>query len=89
MPAVHTACCAIRLASLSACPTIVAAGTALARCGGEKGGRLAGPLGWILPKAVRPISARTVASALLAAILDAKPGVRVLKSGAMHAHDES
>jgi len=51
--------------------------------------RLAGPLGWILPKAVRPISARTVASALLAAVLDAKPGVRVLKSGAMHAYDKT
>ncbi len=51
--------------------------------------RLAGPLGWILPKAVRPISARTVASALLAAMLEAKPGVRVLKSGAMHAHDKT
>jgi len=50
--------------------------------------RLAGPLGWILPKAVQPISANTVASALLAAILDARPGVRVLKSGAMHAHDK-
>ena len=46
--------------------------------------RLAGPLGWILPRAVRPISARAVASALLAATLDAKPGVRILKSGAMH-----
>jgi uncharacterized protein YbjT (DUF2867 family) len=47
--------------------------------------RLLGPLGWIMPKGVRPIPAGAVASALLAAILDAKPGVRVLKSGAMQA----
>jgi uncharacterized protein YbjT (DUF2867 family) len=45
--------------------------------------RLLAPLGWIMPKSVRPIPARTVASALLAAMLDPKPGVRVLKSGAM------
>jgi uncharacterized protein YbjT (DUF2867 family) len=50
--------------------------------------RLAGPFGWIVPKAVRPIPARAVATALLAAILDAKPGIRVLKSGAMQAHIE-
>ena len=50
--------------------------------------RLLGPLGWIVPKGVRPIPARTVASALLAAILDAQPGVRVLKSGAMQAHGQ-
>jgi hypothetical protein len=37
---------------------------------------------------VRPIPARAVASALLAAILDTKPGVRVLKSGAMQARDK-
>ena len=36
--------------------------------------RLLGPLGWIVPKGLRPIPARTVASALLAAILDTKPG---------------
>lgn len=50
--------------------------------------RLFGPLGWIVPKAVRPIPAAAVASALLAAILDTKPGVRVLKSGAMQARDQ-
>jgi hypothetical protein len=50
--------------------------------------RLLGPLGWIVPKGVRPIPARNVASALLAGILDAKPGVYVLKSGAMQAHDQ-
>ena len=47
--------------------------------------RLAAPLGWLLPRSVRPIPARVVASALLAAMLDAKPGVRVLKSSAMQA----
>src|SRR5438552_6807463 len=51
--------------------------------------RLAGPFGWIVARAVRPIPARAVADALLAAILDAKPGVRVLKSGDMQAHDEA
>ena len=50
--------------------------------------RLLGPLGWMVPKGVRPIQARAVASALLAAILDAKPGVRVLKSGDMQARDQ-
>jgi uncharacterized protein YbjT (DUF2867 family) len=45
--------------------------------------RLLAPLGWIMPKGVRPIAASAVASALLAAMLDAKPGVHVLKSGAM------
>jgi uncharacterized protein YbjT (DUF2867 family) len=51
--------------------------------------RLAGPLGWILPRAVRPITARAVAAALLAATLDAKPGVRILKSGTMYRLSES
>jgi len=59
-----------------------------ARSGEIWAARLLGPLGWIVPKGVRPIPARTVASALLAAILDAKPGVRVLKSGAMQARDQ-
>ena len=48
--------------------------------------RLLGPMGWMVPKAVRPIQARAVASALLTAILAAKPGVHVLKSGAMQPH---
>src|SRR6266705_1650966 len=60
-----------------------------ARRGEMWAARLAGPFGWIVPKAVRPIPARAVAAALLAAILDAKPGVRVLKSGDMRAHDEA
>jgi len=45
--------------------------------------RLLGLLGLMVPKAVRPIPARAVASALLAAMLEAKPGVHILKSGAM------
>jgi hypothetical protein len=43
----------------------------------------------MVPKGLRPIQARAVASALLTAILAAKPGVRVLKSGAMQADDLS
>jgi len=50
--------------------------------------RLFAPFGWMMPRSLRPIQARAVASALLAAILDAEPGVRVLKSGAMQARDE-
>jgi uncharacterized protein YbjT (DUF2867 family) len=45
--------------------------------------RLLAPLGWMMPRSVRPIPARAVASAMLAAMLDAKPGVHVLKSGSM------
>jgi hypothetical protein len=50
--------------------------------------RLLVPLGWIMPRGVRPIPARAVASALVGAMLDAKPGVHILKSGAMQAHYE-
>lgn len=50
--------------------------------------RLLGPLSWIMPTGMRPIPARAVASALLAAILSAEAGVRVLKSGAMQGRDE-
>jgi uncharacterized protein YbjT (DUF2867 family) len=50
--------------------------------------RLLGPIGWMVPRAVRPISARAVASAVLTATLTAQPGVRVLKSGAMQPHDQ-
>lgn len=59
-----------------------------ARSGEVWAARLLEPLGWMVPKGVRPIQARAVASALLAAMLDAKPGVRVLKSGAMQARDQ-
>jgi uncharacterized protein YbjT (DUF2867 family) len=51
--------------------------------------RLLGPLGRLLPNGIRPIAASTVAAALLAATLEAKPGVRMLKSGDMQAHDPS
>jgi hypothetical protein len=47
--------------------------------------RLFGSISWMVPKGVRPIQAHAVASALLASILTAKPGVRVLKSGTMQA----
>ena len=59
-----------------------------ARSGEIWAARLLGPLGLIVPKAVRPIPARAVASALLAAMLDAKPGLHILKSGAMQPRDE-
>jgi uncharacterized protein YbjT (DUF2867 family) len=59
-----------------------------ARSGEVFAARLLGPLGWMVPKGVRPIPAGAVASAMLAAILDSKPGVRVLKSGAMQARDQ-
>jgi uncharacterized protein YbjT (DUF2867 family) len=58
-----------------------------ARSGEVWAARLLVPLRWIVPKGVRPIPARAVASALLAAVLDAKPGLRVLKSEAMQACD--
>ncbi len=50
--------------------------------------RLLVPLGWIVPRGIRPIPARAVASALVGAMLDAKPGVQILKSGAMQAYYE-
>jgi uncharacterized protein YbjT (DUF2867 family) len=59
-----------------------------ARSGEVWAARLLGPLGWIVPKGLRPIPARTVASALVAAILDTKPGVHFLNSGAMQARDQ-
>jgi len=59
-----------------------------ARSGEVWAARLLRPLGWMVPKGVRPIPARAVASAMLAAIVDTKPGVRVLKSGAMQARDQ-
>jgi uncharacterized protein YbjT (DUF2867 family) len=50
---------------------------------------LLGPLGWIVPKGLRPIAAHAVASALLAAVLNARRGVLVLKSGTMQVRDQS
>jgi uncharacterized protein YbjT (DUF2867 family) len=60
-----------------------------ARPGEMLAARLLGPLGWMMPRGVRPVQAHAVACALLTAILDAKPGVRILKSGAMQARDQS
>ena len=58
-----------------------------ARTGEVWATRLLGPLGRVVPTGIRPIAARTVAAALLAAMLEAKPGIRVLKSGDMQVHD--
>jgi hypothetical protein len=53
------------------------------RAGEEWAARLLRPvIGWV-PRAVRPIRADTVARALLAAAVHAKPGVRMLSSGEM------
>ena len=54
-----------------------------ARSGEAWATRLLAPIGWIVPKAVRPISAGAVAAAMVAALRAARPGVVVLKSGAM------
>ena len=48
--------------------------------------RLLGPLAFLVPRDLRPIPARAVAAALLAAVRDAQTGVRVLKSGEMRAY---
>ena len=40
----------------------------------------------LVPKSVRPIAARTVAMALIAALRDPEPGIRILKSGDMQAY---
>jgi uncharacterized protein YbjT (DUF2867 family) len=60
-----------------------------ARSGEAWATRLLGPLGWAVPRRVRPIAARTVAAALLAAVLDGQCGVRVLESGPMQARTAS
>jgi uncharacterized protein YbjT (DUF2867 family) len=54
-----------------------------ARSGEVWAERLFAPIGRLIPKGVRPIRARDVAAALLAATLEGKPGVHVLGSGAM------
>lgn len=41
---------------------------------------LLAPTMWLVPRSVRPIAAAKVAAALLAATLEAKPGVRLLSS---------
>ena len=60
-----------------------------ARSGEAWAARLLGPLGWAVPGRVRPIPVQTVAAALLAAMLDGQPGLRVLESGAMQARTAS
>ena len=45
--------------------------------------RLLAPTMWLVPRAVRPIAATKVAAALLAATLEAQPGVRLLSSSQM------
>lgn len=45
--------------------------------------RFLAPAMWLVPRSVRPIQATKVAAALLAATLDAAPGVRVLSSSQM------
>ena len=49
--------------------------------------RFLGPMSWIVPRGVRPISARSVAAAMFAEVLAASPGVWRLKSGAMQGGD--
>jgi uncharacterized protein YbjT (DUF2867 family) len=50
--------------------------------------RLLVPLGRMVPRRIRPIPARAVAAAMVVAVLDLKPGVRILESGAMQAQDQ-
>ena len=45
--------------------------------------RLLAPAMWLVPRSVRPIQATKVAAALLAATVDATPGIRVLSSSQM------
>ena len=45
--------------------------------------RLLAPTTWLVPRTVRPIAATKVAAALLAATLEAQPGVRLLSSSQM------
>jgi uncharacterized protein YbjT (DUF2867 family) len=53
------------------------------RSGEEWAMRLLGPvMGWV-PRSVRPIAATSVANAMVAAMLDAAPGVRILSSAQM------
>jgi uncharacterized protein YbjT (DUF2867 family) len=53
------------------------------RSGEEWAMRLLGPLmGWV-PRSVRPIAATSVASAMVSAMMEARPGVRILSSAQM------
>jgi uncharacterized protein YbjT (DUF2867 family) len=42
---------------------------------------LTAPIAKLIPKSMRPIEARTVARAMIAALLEARPGVRIVESG--------
>jgi uncharacterized protein YbjT (DUF2867 family) len=53
------------------------------RAGEVWGERLFAPIRWLVPKGVRPIKARDVAAAMLAATLAGAPGVHLLGSAAM------
>jgi uncharacterized protein YbjT (DUF2867 family) len=53
------------------------------RSGEEWAMRLLGPVMGLVPRSVRPIPATSVASAMVAALVDAAPGVRVLTSAQM------
>jgi uncharacterized protein YbjT (DUF2867 family) len=52
-----------------------------ARFGERAAMAAAAPLGWLMPKSVRPIEAATVARAMLRAVRSAPDGVQVLASG--------
>ena len=53
------------------------------RAGEVWASRLLGPVMWMVPKGIRPIRAHDVAAAMLRAVDEAHPGVRILTSGAM------
>lgn len=55
------------------------------RAGEVWAARLLGPVMWMVPKRIRPIHARDVAAAMLRAVIEARPGARILTSGAMQA----
>ncbi len=46
-------------------------------------------VGWLIPRALRPISADAVAAALIAALATDKPGVQVIESAALQALADS
>lgn len=69
-------------------PSLLAGNRAALAQAPRLGERLAlavtGPLAALIPKAWRPIEAATVARALLRAVAEGAPGVRVLESAALH-----
>jgi uncharacterized protein YbjT (DUF2867 family) len=56
-----------------------------ARRGEQWALRLSAPFAALIPKSVRPIQARTVAKGMLAALREARPGVRVVESAELQA----